>query len=267
METRPTLYRMARLPLWDLEKSRLSIVEITRLSDQGPADLDKVFKALGNETRRRILRLLAQGDRYPYELHKMLNLTPRGVLKHLEILQEAGLVEREHGESDLGPDRVYYRLNARFGLSTTILPDTFFVRLTRSQAGGQILIPRGFIIPEARPDVAAIRQLLRELGKVDRRLQEIDEERIKFTSLRSKIIQRVEAIMEQSRWDEQSRQRIRTMLDPNRPHVTDTKKPSEIWAETVREAIRMFESLFAEMNKQAERAEPEDEDEILVDPE
>ena len=95
------------------------------MSQEGPGDLDKVFKALGSVTRRRILQLLAQGARYPYELSKTLGLTQRGVFKHLEALQEAGLIERYHGESELGPDRVYYRLNARFGLSTTILPDVF----------------------------------------------------------------------------------------------------------------------------------------------
>ena len=237
------------------------------MSEQGPSDLDKVFKALGSETRRRILRLLAQGDRYPYELSKVLDLTPRGVLKHLEILQEAGLVERQPGESDLGPDRVYYRLSPRFGLSTTILPDTFFVRLTRGQASGRILIPRGFIVPEARPDVAAIRQLLSELGKVDKRLQDIDDERIRFTSLRGKIISRIEDIMEQSRWEEASRQRIRGMLDPNQPRMMDSERPSKIWAETVREAIKMFESLFAQMHVTDETEPADDEEEIILDSE
>jgi predicted transcriptional regulator len=236
------------------------------MSEQGPPDLDTVFKALGNEKRRRILRLLAQRDRYPYELHKVLELTPRGVLKHLEILQEAGLVEREHGESDLGPDRVYYKLSPRFGLSTTILPDTFFVRLTRGQAGGRILVPRGFVIPEARPDVAAIRQLLQQLGKVDRRLRDIDDERMKYTSLRGKITRRIEDIMEQSHWDEESRQRIRALLDPNQHQRVDSRKTSEVWAETVREAIQMFESLFAQMQTVEEPAESDDE-EIVVDPE
>ncbi len=43
-------------------------------------DLDKVFKALGHITRRRILRLLAQNPRYPYEISKMLGLTSRVIL-------------------------------------------------------------------------------------------------------------------------------------------------------------------------------------------
>ena len=70
------------------------------MATENPANIDKVFKALGHVTRRRILQLLAQHPRYPYELSKLLDLNRRVVLKHLDALQEAGLVERETGESE-----------------------------------------------------------------------------------------------------------------------------------------------------------------------
>jgi predicted transcriptional regulator len=215
------------------------------MSQDGPADLDKVFKALGNVTRRRILQLLAQGARYPYQLSKTLGLTQRGVFKHLEALQEAGLVERYHGESELGPDRVYYRLNARLGLSTTILPDVFTIRLTTRQSPSAILIPKGFIIPEARPDVAAVRKLLRELGKVNRKLMEIDEERLRFASLRGKIISKIEEIMDLAEWDEESCQKVRSLIDPIKHQAEDTElEAHEIWADTVKQTLRLFENLL-----------------------
>ncbi|TFF93091.1 ArsR family transcriptional regulator [Candidatus Thorarchaeota archaeon] len=220
------------------------------------ADLDKVFKALGSETRRRILRILSQRPSYPYELSKLLGLTPKGVAKHLEALQEAGLVQREAGESDLGPDRVYYRLNTRFGLSTTILPDAFVVRITQREATGRTLVPRGFFVPEARPDEAAVRELLRELGKVNRRLSQLEDERMRFTSLRSKIIRKIEEIMEHCSWDDESCQRVRALIDPARPRKSDTRPFSEIWSETVKQTLKMFETLFEEF--QSESIEEED---------
>lgn len=215
------------------------------MSKEGPGELDKVFKALGNVTRRRILQLLAQDARYPYELSKVLGSNYRGILKHLDALQEAGLVERFHGESELGPDRVYYRLNARFGLSTTILPDVFTVRLTRREKTSRILIPKGFFIPEARSDVTAVKRLLRELGKVNKRLVNIDEERMRFTSLRGKIIRKIEEIMDQSAWDEESCQKVRALIDPIRQQALDPQEDShDIWTETVKQTIRLFENLF-----------------------
>ncbi len=241
------------------------------MSQDRPADLDKVFKALGNVTRRRILQLLAQGARYPYELSKTLGLTQRGVFKHLEALQEAGLVERFHGESELGPDRVYYRLNARLGLSTTILPDVFTIRLTTRQRPGHILVPKGFIIPEARPDVTAVRRLLRELGKVNNKLMEIDEERLRFASLRGKIINRIEEIMELSEWDEESCQKVRSLIDPIRHRAEDPElEAHEIWADTVKETIRLFENLFQTQGTpipKKEEKEKESEEEFELKPE
>ncbi|MFW9962910.1 MAG: ArsR/SmtB family transcription factor [Candidatus Sifarchaeia archaeon] len=237
------------------------------MTEEGPSDLDKVFKALGNETRRRILRLLAQGERYPYQLSKVLGLTPRGVFKHLEALQDAGLVEREHGESEVGPDRVYYRLNVRFGLSTTILPDAFVVRLTsHGRTGRHLIIPQGFVVPEARPDVAVVRKLLRELGKVNKRLENLDEERMRFASIRGQIIRQIEAIMELAQWDDEICQKVRSLIDPIRQQVDDDsiKEREDAWASTVKEALKLFESMFSERPQKGMRDESE-EDEVVVD--
>ena len=238
------------------------------MSQERPGDLDRVFKALGNETRRRILQLLAQGERYPYELSKVLGLTPRVVSKHLVALQDAGLVERQHGESELGPDRVYYRLNVRFGLSTTILPDAFVVRLTsHGRTGRRLIVPQGFIIPEARPDVAAVKKLLHELGKVNKRLEGLDEERMRFASLRSQIIRRIENIMDHANWDEQSCQRVRSLIDPIRQQVDDTVEEREdAWASTVQEALKLFEAMLSgEPLIKKKKKEPEEDAEFVVD--
>lgn len=239
------------------------------MSKEGPGELDKVFKALGNVTRRRILQLLAQDARYPYELSKVLDSNYRGILKHLDALQEAGLVERFHGESELGPDRVYYRLNARFGLSTTILPDVFTVRLTRREKTSRILVPKGFIVPEARPDVTAVKRLLRELGKVNKRLVNIDDERMRFTSLRGKIIRKIEEIMDQSAWNEESCQKVRALIDPIRQQASDPQEdPHDIWTETVKQTIMLFERLFETqaniVSVKSQKDNEDDEDEEFV---
>ncbi|MFX1482489.1 MAG: ArsR/SmtB family transcription factor [Promethearchaeota archaeon] len=236
------------------------------MSQDGSGDLDRVFKALGNETRRRILRLLSQRAHYPYELSSILGLTPRGVFKHLEALQRAGLVEREHGESELGPDRVYYRLNVRFGLSTTILPDAFVVRLTRHGQTSRFVIPQGFVVPEARPDVTAVRRLLSELGKVNKRLTDLDEERMRFAALRGRIIRQIESIMDEAQWDEESCQKVRSLLDPIRQQM-DESFEEDTWTSTVQEALRLFERMFS-IHPQIQRktfSDDDDEEEYEVD--
>jgi predicted transcriptional regulator len=179
----------------------------------------------------------------------------------MEALQRAGLIEREQRESDLGPDRVYYRLNVQFGLSTTILPDAFVVRLTKHGHTGRLLVPQGFIVPEARPDVAAVRRLFRELGKVNKRLTAIDQERMRFTSLRGRIIRQIESIMDEAQWDEESCQKVRSLLDPVRQQMDETVE-SESWTNTVQEAINLFERMFSAHLQSPKKTEDEDEEEI-----
>lgn len=56
-------------------------------------DDDRVFKALADPTRRFLLDLLFERDgRTLTELESGLDMTRFGVMKHLKVLQEAGLV-------------------------------------------------------------------------------------------------------------------------------------------------------------------------------
>src|SRR3954467_4445035 len=54
---------------------------------------DRVFKALADPTRRHLLDLLFERDgRTLTELESGLEMTRFGVMKHLKVLEEAGLV-------------------------------------------------------------------------------------------------------------------------------------------------------------------------------
>src|SRR4051794_21081834 len=66
-------------------------------------DEDRVFKALGDPTRRFLLDLLFQGDgRTLTEIESELEMTRFGVMKHLRVLEGAGLVvTRRQGREKL----------------------------------------------------------------------------------------------------------------------------------------------------------------------
>lgn len=54
---------------------------------------DRIFKALADPTRRRLLdRLFARDGRTLTDLESDLDMTRFGVMKHLRVLEEAGLV-------------------------------------------------------------------------------------------------------------------------------------------------------------------------------
>ena len=62
-------------------------------------ELDAVWKALSDPTRREILDLLRQGPRTTTEIvNEFPHLTRFGVMKHIDVLRAAGLINtREEG--------------------------------------------------------------------------------------------------------------------------------------------------------------------------
>jgi DNA-binding transcriptional ArsR family regulator len=57
--------------------------------------LDAVFAALADPTRRRVVAALAAGSRPVSELARPFSMSLPGFMKHLVILEEAGLIRRE----------------------------------------------------------------------------------------------------------------------------------------------------------------------------
>jgi len=59
------------------------------------ADVDRVFHALGDATRRAIVEKLSEGPISVSRLAQPLNMTLAAVVQHLQILEESGLIHTE----------------------------------------------------------------------------------------------------------------------------------------------------------------------------
>ena len=57
-------------------------------------DLDAIFAALADPTRRAIVARLASGEASVMELVEPFNLTQPAISKHLKVLENAGLISR-----------------------------------------------------------------------------------------------------------------------------------------------------------------------------
>lgn len=55
-------------------------------------DVDRVFVALADPTRRRVLELLGNSPTTASALSRELPVTRQGILKHLGVLRDSGLV-------------------------------------------------------------------------------------------------------------------------------------------------------------------------------
>lgn len=62
--------------------------------DSAPEDLDAIFAALADPTRRAILSRLRTGRASVAELAKPFEISQPAVSRHLKVLERAGLIER-----------------------------------------------------------------------------------------------------------------------------------------------------------------------------
>src|SRR5579875_1536357 len=86
--------------------------------------MDVLLDVLGNETRRRILQLLADEPRYFIQLSRELGVSQQAVLKHLEILERHGFITSYEEESAFpAPKRKYFQLNLSCMLAVGITHD------------------------------------------------------------------------------------------------------------------------------------------------
>ncbi len=85
-------------------------IETSTVRAAPPAELIRFYKALGDETRLRILRLLAAREMYLQELAKALGVSHVTALHHMAVLRAARLVQVVEREN-----LKYYRLRADRG--------------------------------------------------------------------------------------------------------------------------------------------------------
>ena len=58
-------------------------------------DLDKVFSALADPTRRHVIASLSKGEMPVSDLAKFHDMSLPGFMKHLAVLEEAGIISRQ----------------------------------------------------------------------------------------------------------------------------------------------------------------------------
>ncbi len=68
---------------------------LNRMVKYQSGDLDLVFSALGDATRRAILAQLAEGESRVTELARPYDMSLPAVSKHLRVLEQAGLVKKQ----------------------------------------------------------------------------------------------------------------------------------------------------------------------------
>jgi ArsR family transcriptional regulator len=65
---------------------------------------------------------------YFNQLSKELGIGQQAVLRHMQVLENSGLIESYAEKSELGaPNRKYYRLSSSFSLTISVSKDAFSI--------------------------------------------------------------------------------------------------------------------------------------------
>ena len=155
---------------------------------------------LSNTTRRRILELLSAEDLYPFQISRILDVSPRIIKEYLNELEKLGLISLEKRDSDKGPQRTYASLNNAFSLIIDVAQNTFDVKYvpTAKTIGEQTQTEakQKKIMKQVVKDIEEIRDNVRkkleEIKEIDdkrkKHVEEINEAFCKFNELIDDIV-------------------------------------------------------------------------------
>ncbi|RYJ14360.1 ArsR family transcriptional regulator [Halogeometricum borinquense] len=117
---------------------------------------------LGNENRRRILRLLSHKPCYVTEISEYLGVSPKAVIDHLRKLEDAGLIESRTDDQR----RKYFHISRNLRLEVNVSPYGFGAKSAYPASPNLDMSGRcphiSFDIP--REDAQDLNELARELG-------------------------------------------------------------------------------------------------------
>ncbi len=159
-------------------------------------ELDAVLGTVENPVRRRIIARLSQEPNYQLQLSKELGLSQQLVAKHLLTMEGAGLVSSKKEDSPWGPQRREYVLRKSVSVTIDLAPNLFRARMfsfgalpgmKESDENAQLIAQVTDVL--RYPDGAAkIKPLAEIVGKVDKKLKEMEEERAVLLALRNMAI-------------------------------------------------------------------------------
>lgn len=160
-------------------------------------DSDIILDILGNDTRRKILATLSHEPMYFNQLAKEIDIGQQAVLRHLQALEESGLIETYSEKSELGaPDRKYYRLNNSFILTISLSEDDFTVKKQEIVESRQKESMKYYKVFDLTPEDAgeALSLLQQSLSDIEAEMSTLESRLSDLRALKQLILARLHEI-------------------------------------------------------------------------
>ncbi len=158
-------------------------------------DSSELLDILGNENRRSILRLLSQKPCYVTEISEYIGVSPKAVIDHLEMLEDAGLVESRVDDRR----RKYFSITRSLRLEVNVSPYGY---------GAKSAYPRRTTVNYEYVEIDAPDDSVDDLVT---RLEQLEEIRNELSIAQRHVQARIEELLE----------RVEDELDEPSPAETD----------------------------------------------
>jgi predicted transcriptional regulator len=163
-------------------------------------EIDSILLTIENPVRRRIIKRLSQEPSYQLQLSKELGFSQQLVAKHLDAMEDVGMVASSMEESPRGPKRKEYLLNKSVSVTLDFAPNLFRVRAlsfdTMPEAGEVLDTYSQFTsalnetlrYPEER---GKLRPFTNLVNRIDRRLKTMEDEKSVLICVRNLAMREV----------------------------------------------------------------------------
>jgi ArsR family transcriptional regulator len=210
-------------------------------------ELDSILSMIENPVRRDIIKRLSQEPSYPLQLSKELGLGQQLIAKHLDALEESGIVTSSLERSPSGPSRKEYSLRKSVTLSLSFAPNLFSFHLV--DLGAPEFEERG-TSKQTFALANRIEKILRSsegqnriglIGKVisdiDKRLEQLEEEKAGLLYIRNLAMSEASKLIKKTESSTDTRRIMYHILDSHNKNVTEISESVNLREETVRNLL------------------------------
>jgi predicted transcriptional regulator len=160
-------------------------------------DPDTILNILGNDTRRKILSALSKEPMYFNQLAKAIDVGQQAILRHLQALEDGGLIESYGEKSNLGaPQRKYYKLNSSFSMTISFSEDDFTITNQDIKQLRQKESRKYYKMYDSmsQDTLKALAQLQKNLDYVDEEIRRLESRLSDLRALKQMILRRLHEI-------------------------------------------------------------------------
>ncbi len=167
--------------------------------EEEESDIDSVLLTVENPVRRKIIKRLSKEPAYQLRISKELGFSQQLVAKHLDSMEDTGVVSSLMKASPHGPKRKEYLLNRSISLTIDFAPNLFRTRVVEfdpmpelddARTSGEVfrILSEVLLRPEENRRLRPLGSLIKE---IDKKLSRLEDERSVLLYLRDLAMKEV----------------------------------------------------------------------------